>query len=86
MKQQVRVWACVMGLLLGGTVFLGSNWANAGGGYEPLMKGSVAKARIERVTQEIDWKRDLDSTLAAAKEANKPVLWLQLVGDLDDGL
>ena len=55
-------------------------------GYEKLMDGKVAQARVKRVMEEIDWKRDLESALATAKDQNKPLLWLQLVGDLDDGL
>ena len=59
--------------------------AFAGGGYV-MMDGETAAARIKELTTKISWQRDFEEALAASKLQNKPLLWLQVVGDLDDGL
>lgn len=42
--------------------------------------------RVKTVTTKIEWKRSLDSVKAAAAKSGKMIFWLQLVGELDDGL
>ena len=52
----------------------------------PKIRGPEVKKAVERILSEIHWQTDLDHALAIAKEERKPVFWLQLVGNLDDGL
>lgn len=54
--------------------------------YGRRIEGSVVEARTNEVLTKVKWHRDLDSTLSAAKAQNKPMLFLQMVGDLDSGL
>ena len=56
------------------------------GGKHVLMDGETAAERIKEVTTKIPWQRDFEEALAAAKQQDKPLFWLQMVGDLDDGL
>ena len=56
------------------------------GDYYNMLSGVEAEKRIERLTTQIQWHRNLEEALAEAKKTDKPVFWLQLVGDLDDGL
>ena len=52
------------------------------------INGRVDKVgdRTEKVFGKLQWHRSLDKALADARTQNKPLLWLQLVGDLDGGL
>lgn len=45
-----------------------------------------AEAGTERTLGAIQWQRSLAEARTAAAEAGKLVLWLHVVGDLDDGL
>ena len=52
----------------------------------PKIHGSEVKRTTDKLLSEVHWHRDLEHALALAKEEGKPVFWLQLVGELDDGL
>ena len=54
--------------------------------YGRRIAGSVVQERTDKVLNTVQWHRDLDSVRSAAKAANKPILFLQMVGDLDSGL
>ncbi len=48
--------------------------------------GEEAAKRCQRVNENIQWVRDFDEARAASIELGKPLFWLQVVGELDDGL
>ena len=48
--------------------------------------GQEVKNRTDRVMNSIKWSNNMDSLTARAKSERKLIFWLQLVGDLDDGL
>lgn len=48
--------------------------------------GKAVAKNTSRVLDKIDWQVDFDIALAKAKEDQKPLLWLQTVGDLGGGL
>ncbi len=50
------------------------------------IRGEEVKRTTDLLLSEVSWHKDLEHALALAKEENKPVFWLQLVGELDDGL
>ena len=52
----------------------------------PKIHGSEVEKSVGRLVADVHWHRDLTHALAVAKEEGKPVFWLQLVGELDDGL
>lgn len=45
--------------------------------------GRDLKRAVEKVTEELKWHKKLSSAQQAAKQTGKPILWLQLLGDLD---
>jgi hypothetical protein len=47
--------------------------------------GEEVKKAVEKVLT-LHWHTDLSHALATAREEGKPVFWLQLVGNLGDGL
>lgn len=53
---------------------------------KPTITGQEVKRTTDLLLSEVPWHKDLEHALAVAKEENKPVFWLQLVGELDDGL
>ena len=52
---------------------------------ETVLGKDVAK-RTKTVMTSIDWKRSLEEVEEAATKSGKMIFWLQIVGDLDDGL
>lgn len=48
--------------------------------------GEEVAKRTERVAQEIPWAADFDEARTASIETGKPLFWLQVVGELNDGL
>ena len=52
----------------------------------PKIHGSEVEKSVDRLVADVHWHRDLTHALAVAKEEGRPVFWLQLVGELDDGL
>jgi hypothetical protein len=52
----------------------------------PKISAEEAQKAAAKVLAEVHWHTDLSHALATAKEEGKPVLWIQLVGNLDGGL
>lgn len=52
----------------------------------PKIRGEEVEKSVAQLLDRVAWHRDLDHALALAKEERKPVFWLHLVGELDDGL
>ncbi|MFN0059765.1 MAG: hypothetical protein ACKVX7_15005 [Planctomycetota bacterium] len=52
---------------------------------ETIAGTDVAK-NTERVLSDLTWHRELDAGLATARAQAKPMVWIQMVGDLDSGL
>lgn len=50
---------------------------------EKVLAGHVCTERIHNLTQEITWNHDLDDALAKAKQDNKLVLWIHMLGKID---
>ncbi len=75
-------WATTALVLLLAT---GSVWATGDGKYGEISAYEVKK-RTEKLLKEVPWHKDFDVAMAAAQEADKPLLWIQMVGDLDGGL
>lgn len=82
----------IFGTLVSGTLIAGSAFS---AGDEPAaltprgkpkIHGTEVKRTTDKLLSEVHWHRDLEHALAIAKEEGKPVFWLQLVGELDDGL
>lgn len=48
-----------------------------------LLPGYVAKENINRVNSEIQWTTNLNQALAEARQSNKMVLWLHMIGKMD---
>jgi hypothetical protein len=48
--------------------------------------GSQVKSNTDRIMKSIEWSGNMDSLRARAQSERKLIFWLQLVGDLDDGL
>lgn len=56
--------------------------ASAFAGGKVQIEGDDLTGNIERVTSELTWHDDLDEARQAAIEANKPILYIQALGDL----
>lgn len=52
----------------------------AGGKFQ--VEGDDLNQNIERVTEALTWHDELDEARRAAVEANKPILYVQALGDL----
>jgi hypothetical protein len=48
----------------------------------PQLKGRRLAREVKKLTRELDWHRELDDAAAAAAQEGKPILWIQLLGDL----
>jgi hypothetical protein len=48
----------------------------------PMLKGQRLARAVGKLTRELTWQRDLADAAAAARQAGKPIFWLQLLGDL----
>ena len=53
--------------------------------HQQINGDSVAERTITMMT-EIDWHTSLDRLMSVATEQNKPIFWLQIVGELDGDL
>lgn len=51
--------------------------------HRVVTQGREAQERIARVRDSIAWAGGLEEAFAQARRADKPVFWLQLVGNLD---
>ena len=49
----------------------------------PLIAGCEMVHRTERVLRELDWKHDLAAACAESARRNRPIFWVQALGDLD---
>lgn len=47
------------------------------------LPGEEVARNVERLTSELHWYRSLSSALAAGRSADKPVVWIQALGDID---
>jgi hypothetical protein len=66
--------------LLGATLWAVSAAADE---HRVFTRGAAAEERVRRVCDTVSWTNDLDRALDRARTEGKPVLWLQLVGNLD---
>ena len=86
----VGLLASSAGLLAGDPVFRAGDGAKEKAALTPRaiskIRGPEVKKAVDKVLAEVHWHRDLSHALALAAEEKKPVFWLQLVGELDDGL
>ena len=71
--------------VLSSGLFIGSAVATDDGTQGKVSKEEVAK-RTKAVLSELKWHTDYEQAIAVAKESNKPLVWIQMVGDLDGGL
>lgn len=53
---------------------------------EETIAGSDVAKSTARVLSELTWHRELDAGLATASAQAKPMVWIQMVGDLDSDL
>lgn len=44
--------------------------------------GEQVASRVEKLTTELVWHDSLEGALATAREQNRPVLWIQALGEL----
>lgn len=56
------------------------------GDYGRRVEGTVVKEATDKVLQTVTWHRTIDAALSDAHQQKKPMLFLQMVGDLDGGL
>ncbi|MEM7263102.1 MAG: hypothetical protein AAF488_14020 [Planctomycetota bacterium] len=56
------------------------------GDYGRRIEGSVVKESTDKVLETVTWHRTIDAALSDAQKQKKPMLFLQMVGDLDGGL
>lgn len=45
--------------------------------------GKELKGAVAKVCKSLDWKKRLDDAVAAAKDDDKPILWIKALGDID---
>lgn len=57
--------------------------AAAAGFLRTRIEGRELQKRIDRMLKELDWHEDLESTAVAACATGKPILWVQMLGDVD---
>ncbi len=50
---------------------------------EELMPGYVAKNKIQQVATGIEWNTDLKAAEDKAKESNKMILWINMIGKME---
>ena len=48
----------------------------------PQVSGRQLSRAVKKLTRELKWHRKLEDAAAAAQEADKPIFWIQLLGDL----
>lgn len=48
----------------------------------PQLEGRRLARAVNKLTRELRWHRRLEDAAAAAANAGKPILWIQLLGDL----
>ena len=56
------------------------------GGTEGKVSATDVARRSKDMLEKIEWQSDMTKAFEEAKKQNKPVLWVQMVGDLDGGL
>ncbi len=90
LRRSIHGGSLVAALLLATGVVLAADGIREKGALtlrsKPTISGEEVKRTTDLLLSEVPWHRDLEQALAVAKEQNKPVFWLQLVGELDDGL
>lgn len=47
------------------------------------VSGDTVEANVKKVVDRLRWHGSLSSALQAARQKNKPLLWIQALGDLD---
>ncbi len=77
-KQHYRRIA-VTGLILSSFVGLNSMTAQA----ETVYQGNVCSTRVNTLTNQIDWNTDLKKAEQQAREQNKLVFWMHMLGKID---
>jgi hypothetical protein len=67
------------GLLLSSQIGLIPIAANA----ETVYQGSVCSSRVNTLTNQIDWQTNLKDAENLAREQNKLVFWMHMLGKID---
>ena len=50
---------------------------------QPIVAAVEAEKRTKKLNERVSWHTDLEQAMKAAKEQDKPLFWLQVVGGLD---
>lgn len=66
-------------LLLCSTLWLSTVAVSA----ERVISGAVCSKQVDKLTTEIDWHKWLNKALDAAKNEDKLVFWVHMVGKID---
>jgi hypothetical protein len=69
----------IAGLLLSNLIGLLPVVANA----ETVYQGSVCSTRVNTLTNQIDWQTNLKDAENLAREQNKLVFWMHMLGKID---
>ena len=48
-----------------------------------VVAGDVVEKKVEKLADKIDWLSSLDEAKSLAKNQNKPIFWLQALGELE---
>ncbi len=67
-------------------VFLFAGSVSAQDTITRYLTGEQVKTRTEALMKDIPWVNNLDELKAKARQENKLIFWMQIVGDLDGGL
>lgn len=50
---------------------------------EKVLEGQVCEANVHKLTSEIEWNKSLHKAEKLAKDQNKLILWIHMVGKID---
>ncbi len=53
---------------------------------QPIVAAVEAEKRTKKLNERVSWHTNLEKAMEAAKEQDKPLLWLHVVGGLDTEL
>jgi hypothetical protein len=70
-------------LLLSSTLVLLSSLCVMPAMAEKVLSGYACSMQVHHLTNDIKWQTNLKKAEAQAEEANKPILWIHMVGKID---
>jgi len=50
---------------------------------EKVLSGEVCSVQVHKLASDIEWYKHLDEAEEAAKEQNKLIVWIHMVGKID---